>query len=89
MKARRLDSVRDDLGRDHGHAVKIADIANKWGFRHLGQFARDHRSWFGELPSDTYERKHGKMPGTRPWRCGLSSVLDAAPMNVSSRFAGI
>jgi AraC family transcriptional regulator, ethanolamine operon transcriptional activator len=58
MKARRLNAARDDFCRDHEHEMKIADIANKWGFWHLGQFARDYQTWFGELPSETYERRH-------------------------------
>jgi len=28
-------------------------VANAWGFWHMGQFARDYRRLFGELPSDT------------------------------------
>jgi len=42
--------------------MKIADVANKWGFWHLGQFAKDYRSWFGELPSEAYERRHRTNP---------------------------
>jgi AraC family transcriptional regulator, ethanolamine operon transcriptional activator len=63
MKARRLNGARNDLSREQDPSMKIADIANKWGFWHLGQFAKDYRSWFGELPSDTYERKHGRFAG--------------------------
>jgi len=33
--------------------AKIADIANHWGSRHLGQFAADYRRQFGEQPSET------------------------------------
>jgi AraC family ethanolamine operon transcriptional activator len=62
MKARRLNGARNDLSREHEPIVKIADVANKWGFWHLGQFAKDYRSWFRELPSETYERKHGANP---------------------------
>ena len=62
MKARRLNGARDDLCREHETSVKIADVANKWGFWHLGQFAKDYRSWFGELPSETYERRHAANP---------------------------
>lgn len=58
MKALRLNGARKDLSREHETFKKIADIANKWGFWHLGQFAKDYRSLFGELPSDTYQRKH-------------------------------
>jgi AraC family ethanolamine operon transcriptional activator len=57
MKARRLNGARDDLSRAQEPHTKIADIANKWGFWHMGQFARDYRAWFRELPSATYERK--------------------------------
>jgi AraC family ethanolamine operon transcriptional activator len=31
----------------------IADVANNWGFWHMGQFAADYRQHFGELPSAT------------------------------------
>jgi AraC family ethanolamine operon transcriptional activator len=58
MKARRLNGAHNDLCREHDSSMKIADVANKWGFWHLGQFAKDYRSWFQELPSDTYERRH-------------------------------
>jgi AraC family transcriptional regulator, ethanolamine operon transcriptional activator len=59
VKAHRLNGARSDFCRDHDPPMKIADVANKWGFWHLGQFAHDYRIWFGELPSDTYTRKHG------------------------------
>jgi AraC family ethanolamine operon transcriptional activator len=62
MKSRRLNGARDDLCREHQSGVKIADIANRWGFWHLGQFARDYRNWFGELPSETSQRRFGKTP---------------------------
>jgi AraC family transcriptional regulator, ethanolamine operon transcriptional activator len=63
MKARRLNAARVDLSREHEPSMKIVDVANKWGFWHLGQFAKDYRSWFGELPSDTYERRRARNPG--------------------------
>jgi AraC family ethanolamine operon transcriptional activator len=62
MKARRLNGARHNLSRGHEISVKIADVANKWGFWHLGQFAKDYRSWFGELPSETHERRHAANP---------------------------
>ena len=34
----------------------VADIAYAWGFWHMGQFARDYRRYFGELPSATLQR---------------------------------
>ncbi|MEM9073699.1 MAG: helix-turn-helix domain-containing protein [Myxococcota bacterium] len=49
---RRLTAVRAALTRQRG-AVRVADVANAWGFWHMGQFARDYRRTFGELPSET------------------------------------
>ena len=48
----RLNRVRSDLIRK-SNCDSISDIANNWGFWHLGQFAHDYYSMFGELPSDT------------------------------------
>ena len=31
----------------------IANIANDWGFSHLGRFSVDYKRMFGERPSDT------------------------------------
>jgi AraC family transcriptional regulator, ethanolamine operon transcriptional activator len=56
MKACRLNGARRDLCSIDSHALKVSDIANKWGFWHLGQFAKDYRFWFGELPSETCRR---------------------------------
>jgi AraC family ethanolamine operon transcriptional activator len=48
----RLNAVRDELLK-LGDTVKIADMANHWGFWHMGQFAKDYKALFGELPSET------------------------------------
>ena len=48
----RLNRVRSDLIRKSSRD-SISDIANNWGFWHLGQFAHDYYNMFGELPSDT------------------------------------
>jgi len=34
----------------------VADVANRHGFWHMGQFAKDYRKTFGELPSETLKR---------------------------------
>jgi AraC family ethanolamine operon transcriptional activator len=44
-----LSAVRDQLLTRSGHSL-TADIANSWGFWHMGQFAADYRKLFGELP---------------------------------------
>jgi AraC-like DNA-binding protein len=51
----RLEAVRRDLLAAEGSA-NIAVIARKWGFVHLGHFARHYRAHYGELPSETVSR---------------------------------
>ena len=58
IKQRQLSGVRSDLvSRTAG--CRISDVANKWGFWHMGQFARDYRKLFGELPSATIRNPAG------------------------------
>ncbi len=61
MKVHRLNETRNDLCGDP--PMKVSDAANKWGFWHLGQFAKDYANLFGELPSDTLRRRHGFIAG--------------------------
>ena len=66
MKAHRLNGARNDLRREHESSLKIADVANKWGFWHLGQFARDYRS-------SALRYLRGKAPHeSAPWRVASS-----------------
>ncbi len=53
LKAIRLSAVRREL-HSAGPTAKISDVANRWGFWHMGQFAADYRSHFGELPSERF-----------------------------------
>ena len=53
LQAPRLDGVRKELRRA-GPATTVSDIANNWGFWHMGQFAADFKRQFGELPSETH-----------------------------------
>jgi AraC-like DNA-binding protein len=52
LKGVRLDQVRQDLAAS-GPRRSVTAIAHTWGFTHLGHFARDYNSRFGELPSAT------------------------------------
>jgi AraC-like DNA-binding protein len=56
LKMRRLSMVRAALLSCSGpwHSVKAAALSH--GFWHLGQFARDYRAMYGELPSETLAR---------------------------------
>ena len=65
LQAARLNAVRKELARV-GSPVKIADVANRWGFWHMGQFAADYRKLFGELPSERSRSSRGhSVPGER------------------------
>lgn len=46
----RLQAPADAAG---GEAVRVADVAARFGFFHLGRFAAHYRRRFGELPSET------------------------------------
>ena len=50
IRARCLSAARDELVCAPP-GTRVSDIANKWGFWHMGQFAKDFRALFGELPS--------------------------------------
>jgi len=54
-KRERLLRVRSALLRSAPRSA-IVDAANAAGFWHMGQFARDYRRLFGELPSATLRR---------------------------------
>jgi len=53
LKANRLIAVRRQLRRSSPDKGTITNLANNWGFWHMGQFAADFRRYFGELPSQT------------------------------------
>ena len=55
LQATRLGYARKELCRN-GPTVKITEVANNWGFWHMGQFAADYHRQFGELPSETLRR---------------------------------
>ena len=57
VNALRLISVRRDLRAADPRKTKVADVANAWGFWHMGQFAADYRTRFDELPSETLQRQ--------------------------------
>lgn len=55
IKMRCLSAVRDELATSDPGS-RVAAVANRWGFWHMGQFAADYRRAFGELPSATLAR---------------------------------
>jgi len=55
IKSRRLAAVQSELVKNAPDVV-ISDVANRWGFWHMGSFAADYRKQFAELPSETLRR---------------------------------
>ncbi len=56
LKAYRLFRVFKELRKADPLKTSINQLANRWGFWHMGQFAADYRSMFGELPSESLNR---------------------------------
>jgi AraC-like DNA-binding protein len=56
LTALRLNEVRKNLLEAEHSLIKVVDIANKWGFWHLGDFARIYKRKFGEYPLETLKR---------------------------------
>lgn len=54
LRAARLNGVRRELRRQENTSVQ--DIAARWGFWHMGEFAAAYRRQFDELPSQTLRR---------------------------------
>ena len=53
----RLISIRRQLLVADPRLTRVADVANSWGFWHMGQFAADYRRRFDEYPSETLSRR--------------------------------
>jgi len=56
LLARQLNGVHRELKGADPAVTRVTDVAHRWGFWHMGQFAADYRRQFGELPSDTLQR---------------------------------
>lgn len=57
LRSVRLEGVRDELLNADSRHASVAEIANRWGFIHMGRFALFYKKQFGVLPSDTLSRK--------------------------------
>ena len=49
----RLHEVRKKLKNNLQNDMKVIDAAGEYNFWHMGQFTRDYKSLFGELPSNS------------------------------------
>lgn len=52
----RLNRAHRDLLHPLAPGESVTEVALRWGFWHMGQFARDFRSLFGVTPSATLQR---------------------------------
>lgn len=53
--ARRLNAVRRRLLAAEEQELRVTDVAQDHGFAHLGRFAGEYRSYFGESPRETLQ----------------------------------
>jgi AraC-like DNA-binding protein len=60
LLANRLHGARKELCQLDKTKVKIVDVANRWGFWHMGKFANYYYRQFAELPSETLRRMKQK-----------------------------
>lgn len=51
----RLEAVHRELSSPENR-LPIGEVAQKWGFNHLGRFSADYKSFYGEPPSATVKR---------------------------------
>nr|WP_298098182.1 AraC family transcriptional regulator [uncultured Shinella sp.] len=58
LQSLRMERVHADL-KNASPGQTVADIALKWGFSHLGRFAAEYRTRFGERPSATLRGSSG------------------------------
>ena len=60
LRDTRLNAARKALIRASSGDTKVTDVANHYGFWHMGQFAADYNNLFSELPSQTLRRPYFK-----------------------------
>jgi AraC family ethanolamine operon transcriptional activator len=56
LRLLRLNGVRAELVTSSAEVTSVTQVATRWGFLHLGRFARAYRELFKEAPSATLAR---------------------------------
>ena len=74
----RLNAVHKILAKAASEEAKVTDIANQFGFWHMGQFAADYKRLFGKLPSEVLREPYNKITKPRNARCKITPVTDYA-----------
>ena len=62
LRVQRLNDAHRELFASHPRDAKVADVAHRQGFWHMGQFASDYKRLFGELPSNTLRKTYNQFP---------------------------
>ena len=57
LRVQRLNNVHKELFTSSPVGTKVADIACRRGFWHMGQFSADYKRLFAELPSETLKKQ--------------------------------
>ena len=52
LKVYRLNRLRNSLREATPGGTRVSDLANEWGFWHLGKLAADYREMFGVTPAE-------------------------------------
>lgn len=81
LKRRRLVMVHQVLKSGGSGASLVKSVALAHGFWHLGNFARDYREQFGQLPSDTLAqgRAGASAAGRRPSAAAMTRRHGTGP----------
>ncbi|HEY9641455.1 MAG TPA: helix-turn-helix domain-containing protein, partial [Coleofasciculaceae cyanobacterium] len=56
LKIQRLNEVRRQLKASVANQTTVTAVAIRWGFWHMGQFAKDYKKMFAESPSETLRK---------------------------------
>ena len=56
-----LNGVRKALRVADPASKSVTALASNWGFWHMGQFGRDYKRLFAELPSETMKKSHARL----------------------------
>ena len=63
LQAFRLNGVRKALRGADSTSESVTALATRWGFWHMGQFAKDYKRFFAELPSETLKKGNALLVG--------------------------
>mgnify|MGYP001817414455 CR=1 FL=1 len=56
LRVQRLNDAHRELFDSNPRDARVAEVAHRQGFWHMGQFASDYKRLFGELPSMTLRK---------------------------------